>query len=288
MRAQRVICQALAQGKSDEDIYALLKESHPENAAARNFKSCREQVSWYRSQMKRGFYSTSGDRLDGERNEEHNRQSKGGRSARSSVLTGVERRNLRSAKDILLDLFNGGEMELAGLLLKHSYFISPDRIRAHCEGNGGTAARFPNCVRGSNEHHKGKRKGERSIWEDQEVRVCDNTQARVAFAAFSGLVMAGDREGRIRGYHVAHIWERVYDPTCFTAGWNLCLMPGFLKLFTEKQDRIELLHRVIQQAAFDLYFRKDGVIGLGQIPTFVTDPGLDLNAMFPTIRLNVL
>src|SRR2546427_12556758 len=47
--------QALAQGKSDEDIYALLKESHPENAAARNFKSCREQVSWYRSQMKRDF-----------------------------------------------------------------------------------------------------------------------------------------------------------------------------------------------------------------------------------------
>src|SRR5437016_1946457 len=69
MTAQRVICQALAEGKSDEDIYTLLQASHPENAAARNFKSCRQQVSWYRSQMKRGFYSTSGDRLDRERSE---------------------------------------------------------------------------------------------------------------------------------------------------------------------------------------------------------------------------
>ena len=93
------------------------------------------------------------------------------------------------------------------------------------------------------------------MWEDRNVHVCDNTKARTAFASFSGLLMSGNKEGRTRGYHVAHVWERVYDPECFTAGWNLCLMPGFLKLFTERQDRIPLLHQVIQQAAFDLYFK---------------------------------
>jgi hypothetical protein len=98
--------------------------------------------------------------------------------------------------------------------------------------------------------------------------------------------MAGDKEGRIRGYHVAHVWERVYDPQCFTAGWNLCLMPGFLKLFTEQQDRIPLLHQVIQQTAFDLYFRSSA-LGL-PIPPYVTDPGLDLNARFPAMALNLL
>jgi hypothetical protein len=108
----------------------------------------------------------------------------------------------------------------------------------------------------------------------------------LAFASFTGLVMAGDREGRIRGYHVAHLWERVYDPEYFTAGWNLCLMPGFLKLFTEQQDRIPLLYRAIQQAAFDLYF-KGSAVGI-PTPTFVVDPGLDLIAVFPGMVVNLL
>jgi hypothetical protein len=82
------------------------------------------------------------------------------------------------------------------------------------------------------------------------------------------------------------IWERVYDPDCFTAGWNLCLMPGFLKLFTEQQDRIPLLHQVIQQAAFNLYFQGEG-IGI-QTPPYVTAPGLDLSADFPKLGLNLL
>jgi hypothetical protein len=63
-------------------------------------------------------------------------------------------------------------------------------------------------------------------------------------------------------------------------------MPGFLKLFTEQQDRIPLLHQVVQQAAFDLYF-KGKAIGL-PTPLFVTDPGLDLNAKFPKMILNLL
>jgi len=197
----------------------------------------------------------------------------------------VKCRNLTPAKDILLELFEGGEAELAGFLLRHTYFLSPDRIRERYQKTG-SAAWFPDCVRGSRQHHKGKQKKDQSVWEDRAVKVCDNTKARLAFASFSGLLMAGDKEGRIRGYHVAHIWERVYDPECFTAGWNLCLMPGFLKLFTEQQDRIFLLHQVIQQAAFDLYF-KEGILGL-PIPPFVTAPGIDLAARFPSMTLNLL
>lgn len=197
----------------------------------------------------------------------------------------AKRRTLTPAKDILLELFEGSEVALAGFLLRHSYFLSPDRIRQRHEKTG-NAAWFPDCVRGSREHHKGKQKKEHSVWEGRTVKVCDNTKARLAFASFSGLLMAGDKEGRIRGYHVAHVWERVYDPECFTAGWNLCLMPGFLKLFTEQQDRIPMLHQVIQQAAFDLYF-KSNVLGL-PTPPYVTDPGLDLNADFPTMVLNLL
>jgi hypothetical protein len=163
--------------------------------------------------------------------------------------------------------------------------VGPECIRRQYEQNGSGAV-FPDCVRESREYHKGKQKGDQSVWEGRTVKVYDNTKARVAFASFSGLLMAGDKERRIRGYHVAHIWERVYDPECFTAGWNLCLMPGFLKLFTEQQDRIRLLHQIIQQAAFDLYF-KNGAAGL-PTPTFVTDPGIDLAAKFPTMTLNLL
>jgi hypothetical protein len=185
----------------------------------------------------------------------------------------------------LLELVGGSETRLASLLLRHTYFISPLRIRKRIEETG-SAAWFPDCVRESKEHHRDKRKGQTSAWQGRPVRVWDNTKARLAFSGFTGLVMAGNREGRIRGYHVAHIWEHVYDPECFTAGWNLCLMPGFIKLFTEQQDRIDLLHWVVQQGAFDLYF-KDGALGL-PTPPFVSDPGIDLKADFRGVTLNLL
>jgi hypothetical protein len=63
-------------------------------------------------------------------------------------------------------------------------------------------------------------------------------------------------------------------------------MLGFLKLFTEEQDRVPLLHQVIQQAAFDLYFR-ESAIGL-PTPPFVTNPGLDLRVDFPGLVVNLL
>jgi hypothetical protein len=116
----------------------------------------------------------------------------------------AKRRSLTPAKDILLELFDGGEAELAGLLLRHTYFLSPDRIRERYEKTK-SAAWFPGCVRGSRQYRKGKQKKDQSVWEGLAAKVCDNTQARLAFASFSGLLMAGNKEGRIRGHHVAHI-----------------------------------------------------------------------------------
>ncbi len=193
---------------------------------------------------------------------------------------------LTPAKDLLLSLFNKGVDQLTSFLLHHSYFVHPERLRQHFNKHRHWAY-FPNCVRESNQYHKGKHKGQESHWEGRAVRVCDNTKARLAFSRFSGLVLAGNKDDRrIRGYHVAHVWERVYDPECFTAGWNLCLMPGFLKLFTEQQDRMTLLHEAIEQAAFDLFFRGE-LLGL-RCPAFVRDHGRNLKAEFPNWVPNVL
>ena len=52
----------------------------------------------------------------------------------------AKRRNLTPAKDILLELFEGGEVELAGFLLRHTYFLSPDCIRERYEKKRSAAA----------------------------------------------------------------------------------------------------------------------------------------------------
>ncbi len=187
----------------------------------------------------------------------------------------AKRRTLTPAKEILLGFFPGRELELATFLMRHTYFISPDRIRQRLNDKGG-AVRYPNCVRTLNEHHKGKQRGSESVLSNGRiVTVRDNTKARLAFGSFSGLRMNGTHDDTVRGYHVAHIWGNVHDPEYFTAAWNICLMPGFLKLFTEKQDCIPGLQEVLQQAAFNLYF-KDRAIGL-DLPAHVSDPKLHLN-----------
>src|SRR5207247_1876119 len=81
------------------------------------------------------------------------------------------------------------------------------------------------------------------------------------------------------GYHIAHVFHRASDPIFNTAGWNLAAVPGFLKLFTEEQDKIDLLHDVLQQAAFNLYF-KDLTLGI-DVPVSVSDRGIDLCKLCP-------
>lgn len=120
----------------------------------------------------------------------------------------IQRRTLIPAKQLLLDLFDGQEHNVAEFLLRNTYFLSPDRIRRQIETKG-SAAWFPACVRKSNEHHKKKNKGDMSTWNGLEVTVCDNTKARLAFGGFSGLVMLGNKQARVRGYHVAYLGTRL-------------------------------------------------------------------------------
>ena len=103
------------------------------------------------------------------------------RSATGVVTYESKCRSLTPAKDILLELFEGGETELGGFLLRHTYFLSPDRIRERYEKTK-SAAWFPDCVRGSRQYHKGKENKDQSVWEGRTVKVCDNTKARLAFA----------------------------------------------------------------------------------------------------------
>jgi hypothetical protein len=189
------------------------------------------------------------------------------------------RQCLKPARDLLLNLFHGSKQELTMYLLKHTWFISPKRIQQYYEQEG-RFHYFEDYVRTSRKYHRGMQKNDPSVWNDQAVKVCDNTKAREAFSKFTDIALKGNKPDRVRGYHVAHIWENVHDPEYFTAGWNLCLIPGFLKLFTEKQDPIVLfqdfsLQDVIKQAAFNLYFKSGRLTGLAP-PAFVTDPGLKI------------
>ena len=64
---------------------------------------------------------------------------------------------------------------------------------------------------------------------------------------------------------------RVHRP-----GWNLCYMPFWAGMLTERQHPHPELEMAVRQAAWDLYFRADPVC---DPPDFVTDPGIDLDAL---------
>lgn len=66
MKSGELICKALIAGKADAEIQELLREAHPTSKAALSMKSCREQVAWYRSGLRRGHFVVSpiGELLD--------------------------------------------------------------------------------------------------------------------------------------------------------------------------------------------------------------------------------
>lgn len=57
----------------------------------------------------------------------------------------AQRRVLPPAKEIVLELFGNDEEKLAEFLVRHTYFLSADRIRRRYETTG-TAAWYPGCV----------------------------------------------------------------------------------------------------------------------------------------------
>lgn len=161
--------------------------------------------------------------------------------------------------------------EVILMMLNSTLFICPDKVKD-------IPVKFPDAARESNEHHKGVKRGNKSTWENREINIYDNNKARTAFGQYAGLRMGGKNRNVSKGLHVAHIWERVFDPCFFTAGWNICLMPDFLKIYTEKQAGTDEVAKCLRQAGYDIYF-KSGVIEENQ---FVEDQKIDLKMRFPS------
>ena len=109
------------------------------------------------------------------------------------------------------------------------------------------------------------------MWQGREVKLGDNAKAQQAWARYTGR-----RIERGSGYGVRHVWGHPWDPDAFTAGWNLCYMPFWAGVLTERQHPHPELEKAVRQAAWDLYFGDDPVC---DSPEFVTDPGVDLDAM---------
>ena len=148
----------------------------------------------------------------------------------------------------------------------HSYFIHPDSVRAKTPF-------FPERARYSRQNYPGATKGQKVVWagDGREVVVDDNQHAQLAWERYTGHGLA-----RGTGYSVRHIWGHPWDPDAFTAGWNLCYMPFWAGMLTERHHPHEELELAIRQASWDLYFRNNRVC---EPPDFVEDPGLDLPSL---------
>ena len=160
--------------------------------------------------------------------------------------------------------FQSGGTTILKAAFEHSYFVHPDRVRQN-------TPRYPDRARYSREHYPGRHKGDRATWQGREVRLDDNSAAQGAWASYSGRPIE-----RASGYGVRHVWGHPWDPDAFTAGWNLCYMPFWAGMLTERQHPHPELERAVRQAAWDLYFRQEPVCAP---PDFVTDPGIDLDAI---------
>ncbi len=147
---------------------------------------------------------------------------------------------------------------------RYSFFIDPERVRQR-------TPYFGDRARKSREHYPKGDRGDMRQWKGVDVRLGDNGRAQMAWEKYTGRPIA-----RGSGYGVRHIWGNPWDPFAFTAGWNLCYMPFWLGMITEKQHPHDQLQRAIQQASYDLYFRDEPVC---QRPDYVIDPALDLREL---------
>jgi len=160
--------------------------------------------------------------------------------------------------------FRNGGTSILRAAFEHSYFIHPDSVR-------GKTPLYPDRARLSREHYPKRDRGDLAMWQGREVKLGDNKKAQHAWERH-----AGRRIERGSGYGVRHVWGHPWDPNAFTAGWNLCYMPFWAGMLTERQHPHPELEMAVRQAAWDLYFGDDPVC---DPPEFVTDPGVDLDAM---------
>ena len=176
---------------------------------------------------------------------------------------------------VLEDYFRQGGGSLIQAAFAHSYFVHPESVRAK-------TPYFPERARRSREHYPGLEKGRKPIWhgDGREVWLDDNQHAQMAWERYTGRGLA-----RGTGYSVRHIWGHPWNPDLFTAGWNLCYMPFWAGMLTERQHPHPELERAIRQASWDLYFRNNPVC---QPPDFIADPGLDLSSLLAGQPLLIL
>ena len=167
---------------------------------------------------------------------------------------------------VLEDYFRNGGVSLIQAAFAHTYFVHPEAVRQK-------TPYFPNRARRSREHYPGLEKGQQAIWhgDGREVVLDDNQHAQMAWERYTGHGLS-----RGTGYSIRHIWGEPWDPDLFTAGWNLCYMPFWAGMLTERHHPHPELERSIRQASWDLYFRHNPVC---DPPECIADPGLDLSRL---------
>lgn len=164
----------------------------------------------------------------------------------------------------LEDYLQKGGTTILRAAFDHSFFVDPTRVRARTPW-------FPDRARFSRKFYPGKGRGDEATWNGRAVILGDNAYAQQAWQRYSGRSIY-----RGSGYGVRHIWGNPWNPDAFTAGWNLCYMPFWAGMLTEKQHPHPELQHAVRQASWDLFFRDNP---LCTPPDFVADPGIDLASL---------
>jgi hypothetical protein len=146
----------------------------------------------------------------------------------------------------------------------NTFFATPAAVRAR-------TPYFPGFARYSRQHYGGGRRGDVADWHGRPVRLDGNSRAQMAWQRYAGRALS-----RGSGFGLRHIWGHPWDPTAFTAGWNLAYMPHWAGMLTETQHADPQIQMAVRQASWDLFFKKEPVC---TPPEFVSDPGLDLKEL---------
>ncbi|MDE0269229.1 MAG: hypothetical protein OXI96_09420 [Acidimicrobiaceae bacterium] len=182
-------------------------------------------------------------------------------------------RPLPSPIDALERLLQQGGTTIVRAAFKYSFFAHPDAVRRRTPW-------YPERARTSRKHYPGRDRGDIALWRGRSVTLGDNSYAQHAWAKYTGRPIE-----RGSGFGVRHIWGNPWDPEAFTAGWNLCYMPFWAGMLTERQHPHPQLKAAIRQAGWNLYFCTDSVC---EPPEYVNDPGVDLGRLLGTQPIYVL
>ncbi|WP_419837829.1 hypothetical protein [Candidatus Poriferisodalis sp.] len=173
----------------------------------------------------------------------------------------------------LEQIMRRGGTTIVRAAFEYSFFAHPAEVRMRTPW-------YPTRARTSREHYPGCNRGDTALWQGRSVTLGDNAYAQRAWTKYSGRPIK-----RRSGFSVRHIWGSPWDPDAFTAGSNLCYMPFWAGMLTEKQHPHPQLETAIRQAAWNLYFRSDPVCEPSE---FVTDPGIDLGRILGSQPILVL